>query len=44
MKKRLSVPPTKTALLQVGRQARFLEQEGLDRVLDEIECPIVLTG
>lgn len=26
MKKRLSVPPTKSALLQVGRQARFLEQ------------------
>lgn len=25
-------------------KARFLEQEGLDRVLDEIECPIVLTG
>jgi len=23
---------------------RFLKQEGLDRVLDEIECPIVLTG
>jgi len=26
MKKRLSVPPTKSALLQVGRQAKFLEQ------------------
>jgi len=26
MKKRLPVPPTKSALLQVGRQARFLEQ------------------
>jgi len=26
MKKRLSVPPTKSALLQVGRQVRFLEQ------------------
>lgn len=26
MKKRLSVPPTKSALLQVSRQARFLEQ------------------
>lgn len=26
MKKRLSVPPTKSALLQVGRQAHFLEQ------------------
>ncbi len=26
MKKRLAVPPTKSALLQVGRQARFLEQ------------------
>jgi vacuolar-type H+-ATPase subunit D/Vma8 len=26
MKKRLSVPPTKSALLQVGREARFLEQ------------------
>jgi len=26
MKKRLSVPPTKSALLQIGRQARFLEQ------------------
>ncbi|MBW8372316.1 MAG: hypothetical protein K0M66_15290 [Thiobacillus sp.] len=25
-------------------KARFLGQEGLDRVLDEIECPIVLTG
>ena len=23
---------------------RFLRQEGLERVLDEIECPIVLTG
>jgi hypothetical protein len=23
---------------------RFLMQEGLDRMLDEIECPIVLTG
>ncbi len=26
MKKRLSVPPTKSALLQVSRQAKFLEQ------------------
>ena len=26
MTKRLSVPPTKTALLQVGRQVRFLDQ------------------
>lgn len=26
MKKRLAVPPTKSALLQVGRQTRFLEQ------------------
>jgi len=26
MKKRLSVPPTKSALLAVGREARFLEQ------------------
>lgn len=26
MKKRLSVPPTKSALLQVGRQVRFLDQ------------------
>jgi V/A-type H+-transporting ATPase subunit D len=26
MKKRLSVPPTKSALLQVGRQVKFLEQ------------------
>ena len=26
MKKRLSVPPTKSALLQLGRQVRFLEQ------------------
>ena len=26
MKSRLSVPPTKSSLLQVGRQARFLEQ------------------
>ena len=26
MKKRLSVPPTKSALLQVDRQVRFLEQ------------------
>ena len=26
MKKRLSVPPTKSALLQIDRQVRFLEQ------------------
>lgn len=32
------------ACLVLPDKERFLRTEGLDRVLDEIECPIVLTG